>query len=80
MSRFNIFLSELIRAERDKCLIETLKESALHPDRPIEITKQTIKLTEQELEEVFDKIDASEEEREIWRNIYFKQEKINESN
>ena len=70
MSRFNIFLSELIRAERDKCLIETLKESALHPDRPIEITKQTIKLTEQELEEVFDKTDASEEEREVWKKVY----------
>ena len=70
MSRFNIFLSELIKAERDKQLIETLKESALHPDRPIEITKQTIKLTEQELEEVFDKTDASEEEREVWKKVY----------
>ena len=70
MSRFNIFLSELIKAERDKQLIQTLKESALHPDRPIEITKQTIKLTEQELEEVFDKTDASEEEREVWKKVY----------
>ena len=64
------FMFELVKAERDKCLIETLKESALHPDRPIEITKQTIKLTEQELEEVFDKIDASEEEREVWKKVY----------
>ena len=71
MSRFNIFLSELIKAERDKCLIETIKECALHPDRPIEVTKQVIKLTEQELEEVFNKTDASKEEREVWKKIYF---------
>ena len=71
MSRFNIFLSELIKAKLDKCLIETIKESALHPDKPIEITKQPIKLNEKELEEVFDKIDASEEEREQWKKIYF---------
>ena len=71
MSRDSIFLSELIKAERDKCLIETLKECALHPDKPIEITKQPIKLNEKELEEVFDKIDAFEEEREQWKKIYF---------
>ena len=64
------FMFELVKAERDKCLIETIKECSLHPDRPIEITKQTIKLTEQELEEVFDKIDASEEEREVWKKVY----------
>ena len=80
VSDINNFMFELVKAERDKCLIETLKECALHPDKPIETTEQIIKLTEQELEEVFDKIDASEEEREIWRNIYFKQEKINDSN
>ena len=71
MSRFNIFLSELIKAEVDKCLIETIKESASHPDKPIEVTKQPIKLNEKELEEVFNKIDASKEEREVWKKIYF---------
>lgn len=71
MSRDSIFLLELIKAERDKCLIETIKECALHPDKSIEITKQPIKLNEKELEEVFDKIDASEEEREQWKKIYF---------
>ena len=65
------FMFELVKAERDKCLIETLKECALHSDRPIEITKQTIKLTEQELEEVFDKVNMTEEYRKIYRNIYF---------
>jgi len=67
------FMFELVKAERDKCLIETIKECALHPDRPIEITKQVVKLTEQELDEVFDKIDASEEEREVWKKAYFKE-------
>ena len=71
MSRDSIFLSELIKAERDKCLIETIKECASHPDKPIEITKQPIKLNEKELEEVFNKIDASKEEREQWKKIYF---------
>ena len=80
MSTIGDFLVELFKAERDKHLIETIKQGALNPDKPIKITGKMIKLTEQELEEVFDKIDASEEEREIWRNIYFKQEKINESN
>lgn len=67
----NNFMFELIKAERDKCLIETIKECALHPDRPIETTKQIIKLTEQELEEVFDKVNMSEENRIIYKNIYF---------
>ena len=70
MSRFNIFLSELIKAEVDKCLIETIKECASHPDKPIEVTKQPIKLNEKELEEVFNKIDAAEEEREVWKKVY----------
>lgn len=65
---------ELIKAERDKHLIETLKESALHPDRPIKITSKMIKLTEQELEEVFDKIDASEEERKVWKKVYYSED------
>lgn len=73
MSRFDIFLSELVKAKLDKCLIETIKECASHPDKPIEVTKQPIKLTEQELEEVFNKIDASEEEKEQWKKIYFKE-------
>lgn len=68
----NNFMFELLKAERDKCLIETLKESALHPDKPIETTKQIIKLTEQELEEVFDKVNMSEENRIVYRNVYFK--------
>lgn len=67
----NNFMFELVKAERDKCLIETIKECALHPDKPIEITKQVIKLTEQELEEVFDKVNMSEENRTIYRDIYF---------
>lgn len=65
------FMFELIKVERDKCLIETIKECALHPDIPIETTKQIIKLTEQELEEVFDKVNMSEENRIIYKNIYF---------
>ena len=65
---------ELIKAERDKHLIETLKESALYPDRPIKITDKMIKLTEQELKEVFDKIDASEEEREQWKKVYYSED------
>ena len=65
------FMFELVKAERDKCLIETIKECALHPDRHIEITKQVIKLTEQELEEVFDKVNMSEENRIVYRNVYF---------
>ena len=65
------FMFELLKAERDKCLIEILKECALHPDRPIETTKQVIKLTEQELEEVFDKVSMSEENRIAYRNAYF---------
>ena len=72
VSKNNNFMFELVKAERDKCLIETIKECALHPDRPIEITKQIIKLTEQELEEVFDKVNMSEENRTIYRDIYFK--------
>ena len=79
MSTIGNFMFELVKAERDKCLIETIKECALHSDRPIEITKQTIKLTEQELEEVFDKIDASEEEREQWKKAYYGLPKINKS-
>lgn len=71
VSKNDDFMFELLKAERDKCLIETLKESALHPDRPIEITKQVIKLTEQELEEVFDKVNMSEENRIIYKNVYF---------
>ena len=71
VSKNNDFMFELVKAERDKCLIETIKECALHPDRPIEITKQVIKLTEQELEEVFDKVNMSEENRRVYRNIYF---------
>ena len=62
---------ELVKAERDKYLIETIKECSLHPDRPIEITKQVIKLTEQELEEVFDKVNMSEENRIVYKNVYF---------
>lgn len=71
MSKFSIFLSELIKAERDKCLIETIKECASHPDKPIKVTDKVIKLTNEELEEVFNKIDASKEEREEWKKIYF---------
>ena len=71
MDKVADLMVELIKAERDKCLIETIKECSLHPDRPIEITKQPIKLNEQELEEVFDKIDASEEEREQWKKVYY---------
>ena len=63
------FMFELVKAERDKCLIETIKECALHPDKPIEITKQPIELTEQELEEVFDKGNMSEENRIVYRNV-----------
>ena len=65
------FMFELVKAERDKCLIETIKDCALHTDKPIEITKQPIKLTEQELEEVFDKVNMSEENRIIYKNTYF---------
>lgn len=65
------FMFELVKAERDKCLIETIKECSLHPDKPIETTKQVIKLTEQELEEVFDKVSMSEENRIAYRNAYF---------
>ena len=65
------FMFELVKAELDKCLIETIKECSLHPDKPIEITKQTIKLTEQELEEVFDKVNMSEENRIVYKNVYF---------
>jgi ABC-type phosphate/phosphonate transport system substrate-binding protein len=65
---------ELIKVERDKHLIETIKQSALNPDKPIKITDKMIKLTEQELEEVFDKIDASEEEREQWKKIYYSED------
>ena len=71
MSTIGDFLAELVKAELDKCLIETIKECASHPDRPIEITKQVIKLTKQELEEVFDKVDASDDEREIWKKVYY---------
>lgn len=62
---------ELIKAERDKHLIETIKQCALNPDKPIKITDKMIKLTEQELEEVFDKVNITEEYRTIYRNIYF---------
>lgn len=68
------FMFELVKAERDKCLIETIKECALHPDKPIEVTEQLIKLTEQELEEIFDKVNMSEENRIIYRNVYFNKE------
>jgi len=71
VSKNNNFMFELIKAERDKCLIETIKECALHPDKPIETTEQIIKLTEQELEEVFNKVNMSEENRMIYRDIYF---------
>lgn len=67
----NSFMFELLKAERDKCLIETIKECALHPDKPIEITKQVIKLNGQELEEVFDKVNMAEEDRTIYRDVYF---------
>ena len=67
MDKVADLMVELIKAERDKCLIETIKECALHPDRPFE----PIKLNEQELEEVFDKIDASKEEREQWKKVYY---------
>lgn len=73
MSTIGDFLVELVKAERDKCLIETIKECALHPDKPIKVTDKVIKLTNEELEEVFNKIDASEEEREIWKKVYFKE-------
>lgn len=59
----------------DNFMFELIKECALHPDRPIETTKQVIKLTEQELEEVFDKVNMSEENRTIYRNTYFKKSK-----
>lgn len=65
---------ELIKAERDKHLIETIKQCALNPNKPIKITDKMIKLTEQELEEVFDKIDASEEEREVWKKVYYSED------
>ena len=71
MSTIEDFLVELFKAERDKQLIETIKQGALNPDKPIKITGNMIKLTEQELEEVFDKIDASEEEREQWKKVYY---------
>lgn len=71
MSTIGDFLVELVKAERDKCLIETIKECALHPDKPIKVTDKVIKLTNEELEEVFNKIDASEEEREIWKKVYY---------
>lgn len=73
MSTIGDFLVELVKAERDKCLIETIKECASHPDKPIKVTDKVIKLTNEELEEVFNKIDASEEEREIWKKVYFKE-------
>ena len=71
MSTFGDFLVELFKAERDKHLIETIKQGALNPDKPIKITGKMIKLTEQELEEVFDKVNMAEEYRTIYRNIYF---------
>ena len=71
MSTIGDFLVELVKAERDKCLIETIKECALHPDKPIKSTDKIIKLTEQELEKVFDKVNMTEEYRIIYRNIYF---------
>lgn len=73
MSTIGDFLVELVKAERDKCLIETIKECASHPDKPIKVTDKVIKLTNEELEEVFDKIDASDDEREIWKMAYFKE-------
>lgn len=75
MSKYNEFLVELIKAERDKCLIETIKECALNPNQPIKTTDKLIRLTNEEVEKIFDRVNASNEEREIWRNIYFKQEK-----
>ena len=51
--------------------IDNLIEKIKYADRPIEITKQVIKLTEQELEEVFDKVNMSEENRIAYRNAYF---------
>lgn len=80
MSKYNEFLVELIKAERDKCLIETIKECDLNSNQPIKTTDKLIRLTNEEIEKIFDRVNASNEEREIWRNIYFKQEKINESN
>lgn len=71
MSTIGDFLAELVKAELDKCLIETIKECASHPDKPIKVTDTVIKLTNEELEEIFDKIDASEEEREVWKNVYY---------
>ena len=73
MSTIGDFLVELVKAEIDKCLIETIKECDSHPDKPIKVTDKVIKLTNEELEEVFDKIDASDDEREIWKKAYFKE-------
>jgi len=73
MSTIGDFLVELVKAEIDKCLIETIKECDSHPDKPIKVTDKVIKLTNEELEEVFDKIDASDDEREIWKKVYFKE-------
>ena len=64
------FMFELVKAELDKCLIETIKE-CLYILIDLLITKQIIKLTEQELEEVFDKVNMSEENRMVYRNVYF---------
>lgn len=75
MSKYNEFLVELIKAERDKCLIETIKECSLNPNQPIKTTEKLIRLINEEVEKIFDRVNASNEEREIWRNIYFKQEK-----
>ena len=73
MSTIGYFLVELVKAEIDKCLIETIKECDSHPDKPIKVTDKVIKLTNEELEEVFDKIDAADDEREIWKKAYFKE-------
>ena len=74
MSTIGDFLVELFKAERDKHLIESIKQSALNPHKPIKISGKMIKLTEQELEEVFDKIDASNDEREIWKKVYYSED------
>ena len=71
MDKVADLMVELIKAERDKHLIETIKQCALNPNEPIKITDKMIKLTEQELEEVFDKVNIAEEYRKIYRNIYF---------
>lgn len=72
MDKVADLMVELIKAERDKKLIEMIRQYA-NPDKPIDITEKTIKLTEKELEKVFDKIDASEEERAQWKKAYYDQ-------